>query len=82
MLNFDQNLSADQVREQFGRIIDTLKSATKIIQSRRLKELLEVGPEEQKRLDSVRHEESLADFHRYWEQMGGTEGQRRAGGKG
>lgn len=82
MFNFDQVLSKDRAREQFAHVIATLRNATKIIQSNRIKELIEVGPEEQKRRDEVRRAESLADFHRYWEQMGGTEGQRRAGGRG
>ena len=82
MFNFDQTLSTDQAREQFAKTIEMLRNASMIIQSRRIKEVLEVGPEEQKRRDEVRRAESLKDFHAYHEQLGATEAQRVAGGKG
>lgn len=65
MFNFDQVLSKDRAREQFRQVIETLRNATKIIQSNRIKELVEVGPEEKKRRNEVRRLKAQAEAEAY-----------------
>jgi hypothetical protein len=58
--------SADKATEQFNVVIHALVMAARKCWSDRIQELIEVGPEEQNRRDSIRRQESLEDLHLYF----------------